>query len=132
MNPPKGTKAEAIRIFVRKYPEGTRQEFTAETGISTVASNFYLVRKATLEEMKKEQKRKMKSWSEVAAGTDPRKHRPVVLTDEQVVQKNIENDLRKELNDTKQKLDEYRYRYWKLEGDKFGYVERLLREGKVT
>ena len=32
------------------------------------------------------------------------------------------------LRDTNTKLDEYRYRCWKLEGEKFGYVQRLKGE----
>lgn len=141
--PPKGTKAEAIRNYVRKYPDNTRAKFIEDTGIDVIGSHFYLVRQATLKKMKAEDKaaKRTKSWKETAAEVDPRRPAPpkpihAISGDvdgeagDMYIDLHEANDLVLQLRDTEKKMDEYRYRCWKLEGEKFGYVQRLVDENK--
>lgn len=111
---PIGTKAEDIRKYVRAHPDDTRKEFIIATNIQVGNSQFYTIRKQTLAEMKKEAKAKptktQMSWAALPGETP--------ITQAELHQ----------LREDAKKLDEYRYRCWKLEGEKFGYVERLKNE----
>lgn len=137
---PRGTKAETIREYLRKNPEGTRPSFIHATGLDVLSSQFSVIRKEIDEERKAN--KHQKSWKELAANVDPRKPAPpkplIAVTGEDVngstsdmyVDLHEANNLVLQLRDTEKKMDEYRYRCWKLEGEKFGYVQRLLEEKK--
>jgi len=135
---PRGTKAEAIRKYLRKYPEGTRDTFIHDTGIEVLSSQFSILRKEMDEERKAN--KHQKSWKELAADVDPRKPappKPIIaisgdtgVAGDMYVDLHEANNIVLQLRDTEKKMDEYRYRCWKLEGEKFGYVQRLLDESK--
>lgn len=135
----RGTKAEAIREYLRKYPEGTRDTFMYDTGLEVLSSQFSTLRKKMDEERKAN--KHQKSWKELAADVDPRKPTPpkpiiaieatgVGAAGDMYVDLHEANNIVLQLRDTEKKMDEYRYRCWKLEGEKFGYVQRLLDESK--
>lgn len=137
--PPRGTKAEAIRKYLRTHPGGTRDTFMHDTGLEVLSSQFSILRKEMDEEHKAN--KHQKSWKELAANVDPRKPappKPIIAVHgdldgeagDMYVELQSANDIVLQLKDTEKKMDEYRYRCWKLEGEKFGYTQRLLDEGK--
>lgn len=129
--PPRGSKAEAIREYLRKNPDGTRDSFMDATGIEVISSQFSVLRRQMDEERKAHKKKK--SWQEVAAETDPRRPappKPIIVATDDFSDLHEMNNLVLQLKDTEKKMDEYRYRCWKLEGEKFGYVQRVLEENK--
>jgi len=132
---PKHTKADTMRKYLRKHPDTTLSQFIEVTGTAVHGGHFSTIRQKIRKELEKEQKANKlpKNWLEIAAKTDPRRPtppKPIIVTTDDFSDLHEMNNIVLQLKDTEKKMDEYRYRCWKLEGEKFGYTQRLLEENK--
>ena len=107
----RGDKAAIARRYLRIHPEATRKQFMDTTGVEVSNGYFSTLRSEIREKIKaRAEKRK-----DLEAGDTIGGHIDGV-------------EIEVKLRNTETKLDEYRYRCWKLEGEKFGYVQRLKGE----